>query len=173
MEGRGLSRRHGGLLGKLAWGAGRGEEERVAWGRGFLGPRTQIGRRQSEVSGGACLRQGVSFLMGGAVPSRGRRGVPWAWLTIRLRPWSPALSSAVLWSEKSGSRWVEEVARLQAVTAGNHDCSGSKVPSTDTQRVSDRAGPGEDLQRPYWPEREIRAPEATDKLGCWFSIRVF
>lgn len=93
--------------------------------------------------------------------------------TLGPAPWSPALSSAALWSEKSGSRWVEEVARLQAATTGNHDCSGSKVSSTDTQRVSDRAGPWEDLQRPYWPEREMRAPEATDKLGCWLSIRVF
>lgn len=43
---------------------------------------------------------------------------------------------------------MEEVARLQAAAAGSHDCSGSKVPSTDTQRVSDRAGgPGEDVQR--------------------------
>lgn len=32
VEGRGLSRRHRGLLGKLAWGARRGKEEGVCLG---------------------------------------------------------------------------------------------------------------------------------------------
>lgn len=62
-------------------------------------------------------------------------------LQVRLRPRSPALSSAAPWPEKGGSRGAEEVPRQQAVTAGSHDRSGPMVSRTGTQRVSDRAGP--------------------------------
>lgn len=102
---------------------------------------------------------------GGASQGRGLRP--------RLRPRSSALSSAARWPEKGGSRWGEEVLRLQAVTAGNHDCSGPKVPSIGTQRVSDRAGPGRangdlgDLT-----EKSVPLGQLTNQ-GCWFSIKDF
>lgn len=100
----------------------------------------------------------MSFPAGGVgcgeAPGRGRGACPGRGLQVRLRPRRTALSSTAPWPEKGGSRRAEEVSRLQAVTAGNHDCSGTKMPRTGTQRVSDRAGPEDRLRGWEWFEGE-------------------
>lgn len=92
--------------------------------------------------GGAWPRRGVFFPAGGATLGGGPGACSGRGVHLRPRPRSPAVGSVAPWPEKGGILWAEEVPRLQAVTAGNHDCSGPKVPSIGTQRVSGRAGPG-------------------------------
>lgn len=106
----------------------------------------------------------------GAAPGGGRGACPGRGLQVRLRPRGTALSSAAPRPEKGGSRQAAEVSRLQVVTAGDHDCSGTKVPCTGTQRVSDQAGPEEGTGM---VGGEISALAATSEGRCPVSIRDF